>query len=276
VNGFFQGARRDRFLATLNCQISRQTHILRFKRECRRLSGAEVPQMSLADVPKPIAAFFRGLAVKDRAALLAALAPDAALTENETEHSGAEAVCEWLLGLPAASVVADPVVVSTPKGSTIMTLTPRRNDAATNLSEGAHVSWSFIVVSDKICAITVGYEQRPDIPEPVAAFIRATNGGELKALVETFADHALVNDQLREHWDKRAITEWAAGEVIEQRLTVHVRKVVTNRDQIVVTANLDGTFDKRGLPDPLVVALYFSIREDKIVQLLILRLDPDA
>ena len=116
---------------------------------------------------------------------------------------------------------------------------------------------------------------RPDLPEPVAAYVRATNAGDLDALVETFAEHAMVNDQLREYWDKQAITEWAARDIIDQHLTMDVQNVVTNNGQIVVTAILDGSFDRRGLPEPLVVAFYFSVRGDKIVQLLILRNESD-
>ena len=40
---------------------------------------------------------------------------------------------------------------------------------------------------------------------------------------------------------------------------------------VIVRANIDGTFDKRGLPDPLQLDFYFSARDDKIVQLIILR-----
>jgi hypothetical protein len=113
------------------------------------------------------------------------------------------------------------------------------------------------------------------LPEPVAAYVRATNAGDLDALLETFADHALVNDQLREYWDKPAITAWAAREIIDQHLTMQVQNVVTNNGQIVVTAIVDGSFDKRGLPEPLVVTFYFSVRGDKILQLVILRKEPD-
>ena len=38
-----------------------------------------------------------------------------------------------------------------------------------------------------------------------------------------------------------------------------------------VTANVDGNYDKRGLPDPLVLAFYFTVQGDLIVQLIILR-----
>jgi hypothetical protein len=35
--------------------------------------------------------------------------------------------------------------------------------------------------------------------------------------------------------------------------------------------NVDGHYDKRGLPDPLVLAFYFTVQSDLIVQLIILR-----
>jgi hypothetical protein len=42
-------------------------------------------------------------------------------------------------------------------------------------------------------------------------------------------------------------------------------------NHVIVRANIDGPFDKRGLPDPLQLDFYFSARDDKIVQLIILR-----
>jgi hypothetical protein len=110
-----------------------------------------------------------------------------------------------------------------------------------------------------------------ELPEPVATFVRATNEGRLDALLAVFAEDALVNDQLREHWHKDTIARWAADEVIGQRLCVVPVKVVSSNEQVVVTARVDGNFDKRGLPDPLMLSFYFSVRQSKIVQLVILR-----
>ncbi len=111
----------------------------------------------------------------------------------------------------------------------------------------------------------------PHLPEPVAAFVRAVNTGDLDCLVATFADHALVNDQLREYWDKEAIADWAARDVVGQRLSMRVRNVVTNHAQTVLEVEVEGDFDKRGLPEPLVITFYFSTHEDRVVQLVILR-----
>lgn len=111
----------------------------------------------------------------------------------------------------------------------------------------------------------------PSLPEPVAAFVRAVNAGDLQALVGAFAGHALVNDQLHEYWDREAISGWAARDVVGVRLTMRVRRAVTRHAQTVVTAEIEGDFDRRGLPEPLVLTFYFSCHDDRVVQLVILR-----
>lgn len=109
------------------------------------------------------------------------------------------------------------------------------------------------------------------LPPPVAAYIRATNVFDLDALLETFVDDALVNDQLVDYWGKAAIAAWATHDIVGERLTLKVVKTVQHHGHSIVTAHVDGRFDKRGLPDPLVLAFYFSPHENKIVQLIILR-----
>ena len=109
------------------------------------------------------------------------------------------------------------------------------------------------------------------LPPSVAAYIRATNLSDLDALLETFVDDALVNDQLRDYWGKEAIADWAARDIIGERLTLKVVNTVQHYGHSIVTAHVDGLFDKRGLPDPLILAFYFSSQNDKIVQLIILR-----
>jgi hypothetical protein len=53
--------------------------------------------------------------------------------------------------------------------------------------------------------------------------------------------------------------------------TIAVTRVVKHYDNFIVTADIDGNFDKRGLPDPLVLAFYFTPHDDLIIQLIILR-----
>ena len=109
------------------------------------------------------------------------------------------------------------------------------------------------------------------LPPPVAAYVEATNSFEIERLLATFAEDALVNDQLRDYWGKSAIREWSKRDIIGERLTMNVTKVINHYGNCIVTANVDGDYDKRGLPDPLVLAFYFTTQSDLIVQLIILR-----
>jgi ketosteroid isomerase-like protein len=109
------------------------------------------------------------------------------------------------------------------------------------------------------------------LPPLVSAFVEAINSSDLEGLMATFADDALVNDQLRDYWGKAAIREWAEQDVIDEGLKMAVTDIVEHYDNFIVTANIDGAFDKRGLPDPLVLAFYFTVYNDLVIQLIILR-----
>jgi len=85
---------------------------------------------------------------------------------------------------------------------------------------------------------------------PVASFVEAMNSFDLERLLAAFAEDALVNDQLRDYCGKVAIREWAERDIIGDRLTMTVTNVVKHYCNFFVTANIDGNFDKRGLPDP--------------------------
>ena len=109
------------------------------------------------------------------------------------------------------------------------------------------------------------------LPPPVSAYVEATNSFDLEGLVATFAEEALVNDQLRDYWGKPTIREWAARDIIGASLTTDATNVIEHYGNFIVTANVSGKFDMTGLPEPLVYAFYFSAHGDRIVQLIILR-----
>ena len=111
----------------------------------------------------------------------------------------------------------------------------------------------------------------PVLPPLIAAYVGATNSFDLDRLVATFAEDALVNDQLRDYWGRPAIREWARRDIIGERITMNVVKVINHYGNSILTADVDGSYDKRGLPDPLVLAFYFTAQSDLIVQLIILR-----
>jgi len=108
-------------------------------------------------------------------------------------------------------------------------------------------------------------------PEPVTALISAINFGDLELMLAAFVDDALVNDQLINYWGKQQIFGWASRDIIQEHLTMQVVSGIAHYQQFISTVHIDGDFDKRGLPDPLVLTLYFSFCLDKITQLIILR-----
>jgi hypothetical protein len=109
------------------------------------------------------------------------------------------------------------------------------------------------------------------LPPLIATYVEATNNFDLERLLSIFVDDALVNDQLRDYWGKSAIRAWAQRDIIGEKMTMNVTLMIEHYRNFIVTANIDGDFDKRGLPSPLVLAFYFTPHGDKIVQLIILR-----
>lgn len=110
----------------------------------------------------------------------------------------------------------------------------------------------------------------PLVTGPVAVFMEAMNAGDIDGVVASFATDALVNDQLHDYWGDAEIRAWAAADLIGDAVKMAVVKVVARHDNVTVTAHVDGNFDKRGLPEPLVLTLYFNLHHDRIAQLIIL------
>jgi hypothetical protein len=77
-------------------------------------------------------------------------------------------------------------------------------------------------------------------PTLVAAYVEATNSFDLERLLAAFAEDDLVNDQLRDCWGKTAIREWAKRDIVGERLTMSVTKVINHYGNFIVTADIDG------------------------------------
>jgi SnoaL-like domain len=104
----------------------------------------------------------------------------------------------------------------------------------------------------------------------LAEFIAALNAFDEDAIAATFADDALVNDVHREFWGREAIRRWAARELVGDRVTVEVTEVLDHDGDTIVRGRYDGDYDKTNLPDELILTNYFTIRDGKIVTLIII------
>ena len=108
----------------------------------------------------------------------------------------------------------------------------------------------------------------------IADHIKAVNAFDTDAIVATFAEDAYVNDNRREIAGINAIRRFMAKEIVGDRVTMEVREVIDHYGDTIVRARWDGNYDKTNLPDELVVSSYFSVRDGKIVSLIIILNQP--
>jgi hypothetical protein len=109
------------------------------------------------------------------------------------------------------------------------------------------------------------------LPPVIAAFVEATNSFDLERLMVNFADCA-----------RQRSAAGLLGQSGHQGLgrTGHHRRKTDDRSYGSREALRQlyryrryrwKFFDRRGLPDPLVLAFYFTVHSDLIIQLIILR-----
>jgi hypothetical protein len=108
---------------------------------------------------------------------------------------------------------------------------------------------------------------KPELPTLIEKYIRATNSHDAASFIGHFADNAVVQDINREFRGTAAIKEWSDHEIFDARVTLEVTDFASRDGEAIVTTKVDGTFDRTGLPDPLILVHYFAVKDDKIVRL---------
>jgi hypothetical protein len=105
------------------------------------------------------------------------------------------------------------------------------------------------------------------LPRTIAAYVRTINNHDAAALIGLFADGAVVNDVGREFRGHAAIKAWSDREIFDAQVTLEVLDVADRDSETVVTAKVDGNFDRTGLPDPLILEHDLTVQGDRIVGL---------
>ena len=108
----------------------------------------------------------------------------------------------------------------------------------------------------------------------VAEHVAAINAQDEDAIVATFADDAFVNDVHREFWGADAIRRWVAKEMVGDKVTIEVTEAIDHHGETIVRGRYDGEYDKTGLPDELILTNYFTVRDGKIVRLIVIHNTP--
>lgn len=108
------------------------------------------------------------------------------------------------------------------------------------------------------------------MPVPVRDYFTAMNALDSEGMAAAFTGDGLVNDIQREFWGPEAIKRWADRESIGDKVVwTSFPDAKGHHGDYIVSAALDGEYDKTGLPDPLILTYYFSLENDKITRLII-------
>jgi hypothetical protein len=113
-----------------------------------------------------------------------------------------------------------------------------------------------------------------DLHGIVASHIAAINAQNEDAIVATFATDGLVNDARCEFWGIEAIRRWVAKEIVGDKITLEVIEVIDHYGETIVRGRYDGEFDRTNLPDEVILTNYFTVRDEKIVSLIVVRNSP--
>jgi len=113
-----------------------------------------------------------------------------------------------------------------------------------------------------------------DLTGVIAEHIAAVNAHDTDAIMATFAADAYVNDVRREFAGAAAVRRWVEKEMVGDKVTVDVREVLDHYGDTIVRGAYDGDYDKTNLPDELILSNYFSVRDGKIVSLLVINNHP--
>ena len=101
------------------------------------------------------------------------------------------------------------------------------------------------------------------LPEPVAAFVRATNDHDTNAVLATFATDAVVTDEGHTYRGTDEIREWNDRSVNQYNFTMAVTDVVERDGETIVNAQVTGTFDG----SPAQFHFHFTIEGNKMAAL---------
>ena len=102
------------------------------------------------------------------------------------------------------------------------------------------------------------------IKKPISDFVTAVNEHNNKAFLAVFAENAVITDEGNEYQGIGAIKDWDDEKNTGANITLSPIEITERNGKTILTAEVDGNFDKTGLPDPFLMDLYFTHDENLI------------
>ena len=101
------------------------------------------------------------------------------------------------------------------------------------------------------------------LPQPIAAYIQATNAHDIDALLASFTPDALVIDEGHEYHGLAQIRAWREKTNEQYQFTLDVTGITEGGNATVVTTLVSGNFDG----SPVQLHFHFTLTGDKIAAL---------
>ncbi|MDV4149909.1 nuclear transport factor 2 family protein [Clostridium sp. AL.422] len=105
------------------------------------------------------------------------------------------------------------------------------------------------------------------LQEPIETYFSTTNNSDQKNFISIFAEDAVVIDEGQEYVGLDKIQKWSEKHQFAAKIRLEATNVIEKNDMTIVTAKVDGDFDKTGLPDPLLLDFHFTVSEGMITKL---------
>ena len=108
------------------------------------------------------------------------------------------------------------------------------------------------------------------IEQAIETYFTSTIDSDKKVFLSIFAEDAVVIDEGQEYNGLTEITEWSERYHFAFKLKFEVINIMDEGLKTIVTAKVDGDFDKTGLPNPLFLDFHFTVVNRKVASLEIL------
>jgi hypothetical protein len=105
------------------------------------------------------------------------------------------------------------------------------------------------------------------LPKAADDYVRTVNSQNAAHFGEMFDADAVVNDNGRTYQGRAAIEEWGAREIFAANVSFDVLSAEEDSDGATFVTIVDGTFDRTGLPNPVVIEHRLTTRNGRIAEL---------
>lgn len=99
------------------------------------------------------------------------------------------------------------------------------------------------------------------------AYVRSVNGRDPESFVSLFAEQAIVDDGGRMFHGGDAIRDWSTRDIFDSEVRLKVLQTPESAAGVAITTEVDGNFDRTGLPDPVIIRQDFAVHDGKVTKL---------